>query len=115
MDKESAIHEVVRELIQVASNPWVAKSVYARDLGVSDGVIETWMRRWTRGDQYKVIGRQTLVHRERANRWIDEQENGQPESGPEVEASRSRSGAGRSGFTARSSSAIRTSLLNSPV
>ena len=101
--------EVISNLL-VLANPWISKKLYAESIGVSEGVIETWMRRWTNGEEYKVIGRQTLIHRERANTWI-----GQLESGREEGGLKSPSGKAASASITRSSRATPITRLTSPV
>ena len=47
------------------------RKLYAKKLGVSDRVITEWMfRKWTKGQHYVVIGKQTLINIPEVDKWL---------------------------------------------
>ena len=49
------------------------KRSFADDLGVTEPVIEGWIRRhWEKGYHYVVIGHTTLIEIKRVEKWINE-------------------------------------------
>ena len=60
------------------------RKLYAKKLGVSDRVITEWMfRKWTKGQHYVVIGKQTLINIPEVDKWLISQK----ESNNTVQAS----------------------------
>lgn len=52
---------------------FATKEKYADLIGLPVSTIDNWMgKRWTRGVEYTVIGRKTIVHVEAANLWLSQ-------------------------------------------
>jgi len=52
---------------------YVSKQALADLLGISPRVIEGWIyNHWTKGDEYAVIGKTTLINKEKVNTWISQ-------------------------------------------
>jgi hypothetical protein len=85
------------------------KSKFAMEHGVKASTVSGWMQRhWTKGLQYYVIGRTTMIDTEEFERWI---RNSQQESDLVEMVLKSKSGSTVSPFTKRSSSVIHTARL----
>ena len=47
------------------------RKLYAKKLGVSDRVITDWMySKWTKGQHYVVVGKQTLINIPEVDKWL---------------------------------------------
>jgi hypothetical protein len=91
--------------------PAISKEAFAAELGISEGVVDGWMRYdWTAGVEYVVKGRTTLINIERVTLWL----NGLLASGLEDAASKSGYGDMEKLPTLKRSRATRTRSLTLP-
>ena len=57
----------------MAKTKYLTKDKYVEMVGITPSVLSGWIwRHWKRGNQYVVIGHQTLIHVGRANFWISQ-------------------------------------------
>ncbi len=98
----------------MADSDFKHASLYAQSVGISDGVLDGWMRRGLeKGVHYVVIGHQTLIHVKRVDQWISER--GLLESDHQGEASEYVYGAAPSQSIPRRSKATHRARVHLPL
>lgn len=98
----------------MADSEYKQSSLYVQSIGITDGVLEGWMKRGLeKGIHYIVVGHQTLIHVRRADQWLSER--GQLASDHRVEAYEFASGETGKSSTPRRSKAIHSMRVISPL
>lgn len=65
------VTHIQQPIIRTNRSDFITKNLFSVETGIKNGTVTSWQKRyWKRGDHYAVVGRTTLIHRERVERWL---------------------------------------------